>query len=148
MSTTEEKFLIVLSRLRNLLFRDLDTIFSAHNLTTTQFAVLEVLYHKGSLCVGDIQRLILGTSGNVPLVIKNLEKAGFVYRKKSEKDARISMISLSTKGNAHIQKVYVLQQERLSELFENIDSQEIKKLTKELFNVYQCIQGIKKCNRR
>ncbi|MFC4804229.1 MarR family winged helix-turn-helix transcriptional regulator [Filifactor villosus] len=143
MSTTEEKLLISISRMRNLLFRDLDTIFSSNGLTTTQFAVLEVLYHKGTLCVGDIQRLILGTSGNIPLVIKNLEKEGLVLRKKSETDRRISMIDLTEKGLLLIKKVYPLQKQRLSELFQDVSNKEKKALTQSLLEVYQIVLSTK-----
>ncbi len=143
MSTTEEKLLISISRMRNLLFRDLDTIFSSNGLTTTQFAVLEVLYHKGTLCVGDIQRLILGTSGNIPLVIKNLEKEGLVLRKKSETDRRISMIDLTEKGLLLIKKVYPLQKQRLSELFQDVSNKEKKTLTQSLLEVYQIVLSTK-----
>lgn len=143
MSTTEEKLLILISRMRNLLFRDLDTIFSSNGLTTTQFAVLEVLYHKGTLCVGDIQRLILGTSGNIPLVIKNLEKEGLVLRKKSESDRRISMIDLTEKGLLLIKKVYPMQKQRLSELFQDVSNKEKKALTQSLLEVYQIVLSTK-----
>ncbi|MDO4793750.1 MAG: MarR family transcriptional regulator [Filifactor alocis] len=144
MSTTEEKLLISVSRMRNLLFRDLDSIFSSNGLTTTQFAVLEVLYHKGNLCVGDIQRLILGTSGNVPLVIKNLEKEGLVLRKKSETDKRISMIELTEKGLLLIKKVYPLQKQRLSELFRDVPIEEKKAITKNLLEMYRIVLSTKK----
>lgn len=143
MSTQEEKLLIAVSRLRNLLFRDLDTVFAKYHLTSTQFAVLEVLYSKGELCVGDIQRLILGTSGNVPLVIKNLEKDGLVLRKKSEQDGRISNIRLSEKGLEIIQKAYPEQQERLTELFKNVDSRVKKDLTKDILQIYQAVLAVK-----
>lgn len=143
MSSTEEKLLISISRLRNLLFRDLDLIFSSNGLTTTQFAVLEVLYHKGSLCVGEIQQFILGTNGNVPLVIKNLEKEGLVSRKKSETDARRSMIDLTEKGYSLIEKVYPLQKQRLSELFQNVSSQDQRDLTKKLLQMYRSVLAIK-----
>ncbi len=143
MSIAEEKLLIALSRLRNLLFRDLDIIFTENHLTTTQFAVLEVLYHKGDLCVGDIQRLILGTSGNVPLVIKNLRKDDLVSTHKGETDGRITMVSLTPKGLALIQKVYPLQKERLSVLFKNLTSEEKTALTKNLKHAYQSVLAVK-----
>ncbi len=142
MSTQEEKLLIAVSRLRNVLFRDLDAVFSSNGLTITQFAVLEALYNKGSLNVGDIQRLILGTSGNVPLVIKNLEKESLVSRKKSEKDGRISIIELTEKGHNLVAKVYPLQQKRLLKLFENVDEHDKQSTIDLLQRIYNTVTSV------
>ena len=46
---------------------------SAANLTISQFDVLEALYHKGPLCQRDIAAKILKSTGNITLVIDNLE---------------------------------------------------------------------------
>ena len=43
-------------------------------LTLSQFAVLEALYHVGPQCLGDLARRILTSSGNLTLVIDNLQK--------------------------------------------------------------------------
>src|SRR4029077_12466185 len=42
-------------------------------LTLSQFAVLEALYHLGPLFLGDLARRILTSSGNLTLVIDNLQ---------------------------------------------------------------------------
>jgi hypothetical protein len=47
-------------------------------LTLSQFAVLEALYHVGPQCLGDLARRILTSSGNLTLVIDNLQKRGKV----------------------------------------------------------------------
>lgn len=143
MSTIEEKLIIGISRLRNILFRDLENIFRQNNLTITQFSVLEVLYHKGSLSVGEIQRLVLGTNGNIPLVIKNLEKEALVSKNKSETDSRVSIIKLTEKGYKVISEVYPKQQERLSELLKNINSDDKQDLTQKLLKAYQCVLQVK-----
>lgn len=143
MSTSEEKLLIAVSRLRNLLFRDLESIFRCEGLTMTQFSVLEVLYHKGSLSVGEIQSRILGTNGNIPLVIKNLERDGLVHRCKAEEDARISIISLTEEGKQKIAFVYPLQQERLMELFEDIPKEKQKETASQLLELYQAASKVK-----
>ena len=44
-------------------------------LTMTQFAVLEALFHLGSLCQGDLSKKLLKSTGNMTLVLDNLEKA-------------------------------------------------------------------------
>lgn len=49
-------------------------------LTAAQFGVLEILYHKGNLRIGEILEGTLSTGGNMTVVIENLEKTGFVVR--------------------------------------------------------------------
>ena len=49
-------------------------------LTISQFGVLEVLYNKGDLRICEIIEKILTTSGNITVVIKNLEKEGFIKK--------------------------------------------------------------------
>ena len=45
-------------------------IFKKHDLTPTQFSVLETLYSKGELRIQDLIDRILATSGNMTVVIK------------------------------------------------------------------------------
>ena len=45
-----------------------------HRLSISQFGVLEALYHLGPMCQKEIGGKILKTSGNMTLVIDNLEK--------------------------------------------------------------------------
>src|SRR5262245_26461965 len=57
-------------------------------LTTSQFGTLEALYHLGPMCQTEIGRKILRSSGNITLVIDNLEKRGLVRRERAEDDRR------------------------------------------------------------
>ena len=72
LSRTDRGLMIGLSRVTNDLQRQVGVLCGQHDLTQTQFAILEALYSKGDLLVGEIQRLILSTPGNVPFVINNL----------------------------------------------------------------------------
>ena len=56
------------------------------DLSSSQFAVLEALYHVGPLCLSDLARKILKTSGNLTMVAKNLEKQGLVVRQQSAQE--------------------------------------------------------------
>ena len=69
-----------------------------HRLTTSQFGVLEALYHKGALCQRDIGMKILKTSGNMTTVIDNLEKRELVVREKDLADRRRMTVKLTQAG--------------------------------------------------
>lgn len=137
MSSTDEQLFIVITRIHLLLSRELDKIFREHHLTATQFAILEVLSNKGDLCVKDIQKAILSTAGNVPLVIKNLVKLGYVSRYTDEKDKRLSYISLTKKGQAIVNTVYPLQKEILKKLLNHLPQTDKKQLIKQLLPLYK-----------
>jgi len=68
------------------------------DLTVSQFGVLEALYHKGPLCQRDLAVKILKSSGNITLVIDNLEKRGLVRRERDSADRRYLTVHLTTAG--------------------------------------------------
>ncbi len=80
---------------------------SAAGLTISQFGVLEALLHKGPLCQRDIAAKILKSSGNITMVIDNLEKQGLVKRERTSLDRRYLTVSLTPRGEALILDVFV-----------------------------------------
>lgn len=78
----------------------------AAGLTISQFGVLEALYHKGPLCQRDIAAKILKSSGNITLVIDNLEKSGLVRRERDSEDRRYLTVHLTEAGTALIARVF------------------------------------------
>lgn len=79
---------------------------SAAGLTISQFGVLEALHHKGPLCQRDIAAKILKSTGNITLVIDNLEKQELVKRERTSEDRRYLTIRLTEKGEALIIDVF------------------------------------------
>jgi MarR family transcriptional regulator, 2-MHQ and catechol-resistance regulon repressor len=67
-------------------------------LSVSQFGVLEALYHLGAMCQRDIARKILKSTGNITMVIDNLEKRGLVSRLRNENDRRFFSIQLTPAG--------------------------------------------------
>jgi MarR family 2-MHQ and catechol resistance regulon transcriptional repressor len=81
-------------------------VLATPKLTISQFGVLEALYHKGPLCQRDIGAKILKSSGNITLVIDNLEKQNLVSRVRDENDRRYFTINLTESGTDLIAKVF------------------------------------------
>lgn len=75
-------------------------------LTVSQFGVLEALLHKGPLCQKDIAAKILKSTGNITLVVDNLEKHGLVRRVRDMADRRFFTIHLTETGEALAAKVF------------------------------------------
>src|SRR5437016_6422627 len=84
----------------------LTPLLEAAGLSGSQFGVLEALYHLGPLCMKALAEKILRTSGNLTLVIKNLERGGLVTRKQEANDRRYFTIHLTDKGRKLIGRVF------------------------------------------
>ena len=85
--------------------------------TLSDYAVLEVLLHKGSLPVNAIGEKVLLTSGSMTTAVQRLEKKGLVVRERSEGDARVVLVHLTNEGMSLIQEAFVAHAEDLDELF-------------------------------
>ena len=75
-------------------------------LTLSQFAVLEALYHLGPLYQREIGQKLLRSSGNITMVIDNLEKQGYVRRERKKEDRRFMMVRLTDEGFELISNVF------------------------------------------
>jgi len=83
----------------------------------SDYAVLEVLLHNGSLPVNAIGEKVLLTSGSMTTAVQRLEKKGLVVRERSEGDARVVLVHLTNEGMSLIQEAFVAHAEDLDELF-------------------------------
>jgi len=79
---------------------------AARGLTFSQFAVLDALFHLGPLSQRQIGQKVLRSSGNITLVIDNLEKSGLVRRERSEADRRFFIVHLTDKGDRHMNSLF------------------------------------------
>jgi MarR family 2-MHQ and catechol resistance regulon transcriptional repressor len=76
------------------------------------------------LCQKDIGKKILKTSGNMTLVIDNLEKRAFVERKKDPGDRRRMTVYLTGKGEALISSIFPFHSKQALEVFEVLSPEE------------------------
>ena len=77
-----------------------------HHLTTMQFGVLEVLYHRGPMNVQKVIQAMYSTPGNMTVVIHNMERDGYLCRERSESDRRCYRIALTEKGSSLIERIF------------------------------------------
>ena len=71
---------------------------TAYDLTTSQFGILEALYHLGTLSQRDLAQKLLKSTGNISTVLKNLEKRGLVSRERNPVDTRYMEVCISKTG--------------------------------------------------
>ena len=89
-------------RLWNRLARGLER----EDLTPSQFGALEALYHLGPMCQRDLGERILRTSGNMTMVVGNLERRGLVRRERSAEDHRYNQVHLTVEGERLVRRVF------------------------------------------
>lgn len=74
----------------------------SHGLSFTEFAVLEVLLHRGALPIGELGGRILLTSGSMTYVVDKLEKRGLIRRRACPNDRRVIYAELTDEGRSLI----------------------------------------------
>jgi MarR family 2-MHQ and catechol resistance regulon transcriptional repressor len=86
-----------------------------YGLTQAQFAVLEVLHHKGPMRLCSIGEKLLVTSGNITFVADQLEKAGWLRRQRSTTDRRVTIARLTPRGEALMERCFPQHAARIEE---------------------------------
>lgn len=106
-----------------------------YDLTAAQFGVLEALYHKGPLSLGELAGKLLVTGGNVTYVMDRLEAMGLVIRERSGSDRRVVRAHLTSKGRTTIEAVFPGHVEFIRELVSGLlpgEQEALRELLKKL----------------
>jgi DNA-binding MarR family transcriptional regulator len=118
------RLLIALGRSYQAAHRDSLTFFREHGVTYRQFAVLEALYSKGPLTIQQIIDSVLSSSGNMTVVVRNLERRHWVVKNRNLDDKRSFIITL-TEGGKNLTDVLLTQHmKNLSNFFCKLSQEE------------------------
>lgn len=98
------------------------------DLSPSQFAVLEALYHLGPLCLSDLAKKILKTGGNLTMVVNNLEKRGLVERASVPGDRRFIQVSITARGRELISRIFPAHATKITDLLSRLTAAEQKTL--------------------
>ena len=69
-------------------------------LTYTQYIVLLVLWEKDGITVGEICTRLMLDNGTLSPLLKKMEQAGYLERRRSREDDRVVLVSLTEEGRA------------------------------------------------
>lgn len=109
-ATSEEdtalKLWVVLARAQLAVARHAEADVARHGLTLAEFAVLEVLYHRGPLLLGEVQRKILVSSGGVTYLVDRLEAKELVERRECSHDRRARYAALTPAGEKLVARIF------------------------------------------
>lgn len=97
---------------------------SALGLGLSDFAVLELLLHKGPQPVNTIGRKILLTSGSITTAIDRLESRKLVRRTTHPEDRRARLVKLTAKGRTLIECVFRQHAQDMEEVIAVLPTEE------------------------
>lgn len=101
-----------------------------HQLTISQFGVLEAIYHLGPLSQRQLAEKILRSSGNLTMVIDNLERDGLVVRQRAKLDRRVMIVNLTAEGEALVETILPGHVAGIREIFAVLTEEELDDLAR------------------
>ena len=130
--------LVVFTRAEHAIHKKEYQTIKESGLTPAQFGVLEALYNKGDLKINELIEKILTTSGNITVVIKNLEKEGLIQKSADPKDKRSCIISLTDKGKQYIETILPKHIDNIRSIFEVLSNEE-KRVLKDILKKFKTL---------
>jgi MarR family 2-MHQ and catechol resistance regulon transcriptional repressor len=105
-------------------------------LNPTQFAIINILGHKGSLKISEIYSQMLIKSGNKTMILDSLEKKNLVKRVYSKNDRREIIIELTNNGQKFFEQNNKAYANFVEKTFSVLTQTEQKELLSLLGKIY------------
>ena len=102
--------------------------FKEKGITVSQFSVLDVLYTKGEMRVCELIEKALSTSGNITVVIKNMEQKGWLYKKTCPTDKRAFLVGLTNEGKKLFETLLPEHRNEIKNTYSILSSEEKQEL--------------------
>jgi len=108
--------------------RYLRPTMSAEGLGESDFRVLEVLLHKGSMPVNAIGPKVDLNPGSVSVAVDRLYKKGLVSREECSSDRRVRTVSLTEEGRHVFHPLFRRHAALIKGVFQDVSPEEIEQL--------------------
>jgi MarR family transcriptional regulator, 2-MHQ and catechol-resistance regulon repressor len=118
------KLFIVLSRAYKAINEHVNKVIQSSGLNPTEFAVLELLYHKGDQPMQQIGGKILLASGSITYVVDKLEQKGMLRRIACPNDRRVTFAQITDDGKAFIQGIFPEHAQQIHSLMSSLTESE------------------------
>lgn len=124
------KLFIVLSRAYKVVNEQVNRYIQQTGLNPTEFAVLELLYHKGPQPLQQIGGKILLASGSITYVVDKLEKKQLLRRVACPEDRRITHAAITQDGIELIERIFPEHEQNIHDLISILSEEEVDSATK------------------
>jgi MarR family 2-MHQ and catechol resistance regulon transcriptional repressor len=116
---------VKLSRAHNAIAAHAAADIARHGMTLAEFGILEALYHRGPLLLGEVQRRILVSSGGITFLVDRLTAKGLVERRQCPGDKRARYAELTAKGERFVAEAFPAHARALAHAVEALDDEEL-----------------------
>lgn len=120
---------IIMSRAHTAVSNHAAADIARHGLTLAEFAILEALYHRGPMLLGEVQKRILVSSGGITFLVDRLAAKGLVERRTCETDRRARYAALTDKGTAMVAEIFPAHADTLTRAMSGISTEDQKAIT-------------------
>lgn len=100
--------------------------FLKKDINLNEYAVMELLYHKGDQPIQSIGRRILLGAGSITYVVDKLEVKGFLYRRPCPKDRRKMFACITETGKEYMDSRVVEQESLINSIFDEWNDDEVE----------------------
>lgn len=98
------------------------------NINPTEFGILEVIYHKGTLPIQQVAEKILISSSRISYAMNQLEEKGLIKRIPCQKDKRVIYAALTQAGEKFMDSVFDQHTQDIERIFSVLSDEEKKTL--------------------
>ncbi|AXF56031.1 MarR family winged helix-turn-helix transcriptional regulator [Salicibibacter kimchii] len=95
-----------------------------YGLNLNEFAVLELLYHKGDQPIQQIGKRILVASSSITYVVDKLEKKGYLYRRACTDDRRVMYAAITESGKEFMNEAFPDHEQKIESIFNEWSDEE------------------------
>ena len=106
--------------------KSINSILKDLNVTLSDFAFLNILYHENNLTQDDLAKKVQYNNATVTRSLKRLEKRGFIKRKQNINDKREKIVQLTPFGREVTHDVIHKLEEYDSYTLRDFDEEEIE----------------------
>ncbi len=115
---------VIMSRAHSAIAAHASADVARHGLTLAEFGILEALYHRGPMLLGEVQRRILVSSGGITFLVDRLTAKGLVERRTCQEDRRARYAALTPAGTELVAKIFPEHAALLTQVMEGLTVEE------------------------
>lgn len=118
------KLFVVLSKASRTIMDRAMRDMKKNGLSANEFAVLELLFHKGRSPLQQIGDKILVTSGGITYTIDKLEGKGLIRRVPCEEDRRVIFAEMTDEGRNTMEELFPRHAEAIEQIMQGLTPEE------------------------
>jgi len=124
MESKSLKSFIVLMKASKSIQELITSDIASYGMRTSDFVIMETLYHKGRQTIRQIADAVLIKTGSITYVIDKLEDKGWLTRSDCKEDRRVVYIELTDEGKRVMDTIFPQHQLVIEDVFSELTEQE------------------------